>query len=346
MTEDIAPKLIEEITATFRKLYQDSGTVADLLDRVQAGTATYAEAQAYSVEVSRLIGRAWAEHISSAVLPDGRMYYNISSRLLPSVLDENHVLVANYTVRVQQALNARAGLGLQAQAPAESASRVDGLVEMAANAEQYDEIAGTLETAMETFSQSVVDDTLRANVEFQGGAGLRPKIIRRAESGACKWCRALAGVYTYPDVPRDVYRRHGNCRCVVEYDPGSGRRQDVHTKQWTASEEHAKIETRKAVGKTAQRSFQSEALLQHHYEKHVGEFGEISIPEYLRRANAFAEQEVSKDVVSLLRSDGSISKYCFSTNEFIVINSDGTIRTYFKPEQKEAYWQIELDRNN
>lgn len=248
MADDIVPKLIEEITRTFQDLYQNSGTVAELLGKVQAGTATYAEAHDYSLEVSRLIGKAWAEHISSAVLPDGRMYYNISSRLLPSMLDENHALVSDYAVRVQQALNAQAGLGLRALAPTRNADRVNGLVELAANAEQYDEITGTLEAAMETFSQSVVDDTLRANVEFQGGAGLRPKIVRRAESGACKWCRALAGTYTYPDVPKDVYRRHENCRCTVEYDPGSGRRQNVHTKQWTEPVETAKIEARKIIG--------------------------------------------------------------------------------------------------
>ena len=42
----------------------------------------------------------------------------------------------------------------------------------------------------------------------------------------------LAGVYNYPDVPEDVYRRHNNCRCQVIYDPKDGsRKQDVHDKK-------------------------------------------------------------------------------------------------------------------
>ena len=49
--------------------------------------------------------------------------------------------------------------------------------------------------------------------------------------------------------------------------------------------------------------------------------------------------------MQLKRSDESISKYRFSTNDFVVINADGTIRTFFKPVDKEAYWQYELDRN-
>ena len=346
MEEDIVPGLLESIKTTFRELYDGSSTVAALLEKVQAGTATYAQAQEYAIEVSRLIGEAWGKYISSAALPDGRMYYNIASRLIPSVLDNNHALVADYAAKVQQQLNRQAGIGIRAQVAPVNTDRENGLVNLVSNQEKYDDVSAQLKAAMENFSQAVVDSTLKENVGFQGRAGLTPRIIRRAESGACKWCRALVGVYDYPDVPEDVYRRHESCRCVVEYDTGSGKRQNVHTKKWTDPDNSVKINTRKEIGlKTKQRQFQSDALLQKHFEKHVEEFGAISIPEYLQRANTLADRELSNDVVSLLRSDGSTSKYCFSTNEFVIINADGTIRTYFKPEAREAYWQYELDRN-
>ena len=41
---------------------------------------------------------------------------------------------------------------------------------------------------------------------------------------------------------------HERCRCVVEFDPGDGRRQNVHTKKWTAADNRDKIEQRKAFG--------------------------------------------------------------------------------------------------
>ena len=122
------------------------------------------------------------------------------------------------------------------------------MVNLASNPEKYDDVSAQLKTAMENFSQAVVDATLQENVDFQGRAGLSPRIIRRSESGVCKWCRALAGVYDYPDVPRDVYRRHENCRCVVEYDPDTGKRQNVHTKVWTDAGEYDKINKRKTTG--------------------------------------------------------------------------------------------------
>lgn len=336
MAEDIAPELLEKIQTDFLAL----------LGEDVPRTMNYEGAGDYAERVGTALAEAFRRNLGAEVLPDGRMYWNIADRVVRPMLEQDYQLSSAAAVQVQAALNRSAGLGIRAQKAKLNEDRVEGFLNRLASAFNYNDVAWLLNEPVKTFSRSVVDDTLRVNVEFQAKAGLRPKIIRRAERKCCKWCSDLAGIYDCDDAPDDIYRRHENCRCVVEFDPGSGKRQNVWTRKWTDPDERDKIETRKAVGKTVQRSFQSEALLQHHYEKHVGEFGEISIPEYLRRANAAADRDLSSDVVQLLRSDGSTSKYCFSTNEFVVINSDGTIRTYFKPKDKEAYWQDELDRNN
>lgn len=232
--EDITPQLIEAVTTEFRKAYGESEKIQDLLNEVQAGTATYAQAQEYSLEVSRLIGKAYEKHISSAVLPDGKMYYNIASRLIPETMDENYRLVADYSASVQTMLNRKAGIGIKAQIPQKEQSRIDGLVELASNSDQYDDVAKQLGQAFGTYSQSIVDRSVWGNVKFHYDSGLKPRITRRAARECCPWCRALAGKYNYPDVPRDVYRRHANCRCTVEYDPadGSKQMQNIWTKDW------------------------------------------------------------------------------------------------------------------
>ena len=98
-----------------------------------------------------------------------------------------------------------------------------------------------------TFSQSVVDDTLKKNIDFQAKAGLKPKIVRKLVGKACDWCRNLAGSYDYPKVPSDVYHRHERCRCTVEYDPRDidKKRQDVWSKNWVDPDKDAKIAERK-----------------------------------------------------------------------------------------------------
>jgi hypothetical protein len=94
---------------------------------------------------------------------------------------------------------------------------------------------------------SAADDFVQTNVEFHGKSGLTPKIVRIAGGNCCKWCRGLAGTYIYPDVPKSVYQRHDNCRCIVTYNPvdGKGKIQNVHSKDWISEEGYVKIERQK-----------------------------------------------------------------------------------------------------
>ena len=229
MAEDIVPKLVESVSEEFHRLYDASEKIQTLLRKVKDGTATYQEAHAYATEVHRLTGQAWQKFVTADTLPDGRMYYNIANRLIPAALDENFNLVSDYAVKAQQLLNQKAKIGIKAQQPEKNQDRIDGLVEVASNAEQYADIEGKLLSGMENFSLNVVDESIRANAEFQYSAGLSPKIIRTTHNGACPWCVALAGTYDYPDVPHDVYRRHDNCLCKVDYLPSKGKQKSVHS---------------------------------------------------------------------------------------------------------------------
>lgn len=92
-------------------------------------------------------------------------------------------------------------------------------------------------------------------------------------------------------------------------------------------------------------AFQSKEALEKHFKKHQSEFGDITPDEYIRKANKLASMPISEDVERLTRSDGSVSTYRYSTNEFLVVTKDNEIRTYFKPVDKEAYWREEHDRN-
>lgn len=245
--EDIAPQLIEAVIEEFRRLYDGSMKVSGLLAKVKAKTATYGEAQDYALEVSALIRQAWEKHISSGSLPDGKMYYNIASRLIPEVLGADYDLVSRYAADVQKALNDAAGIGLKPQVPELDGDRVEGLVELASEAERYDDVVEKLLSAFENFSQHIVDDTIRRNADFHYRAGMSPKIIRKSTGKCCAWCNALAGSYKYPDVPGDVYRRHENCRCTVLYDPadGSKKLQNVHSRRWTNSDSRDNINKRR-----------------------------------------------------------------------------------------------------
>lgn len=83
-----------------------------------------------------------------------------------------------------------------------------------------------------------------------------------------------------------------------------------------------------------------------HLEKHKAEFVGWTEEQYLQRARELLAMPLEKGVLEeVVRSDGSLSRYCYSTNEFIATTDDGNIRTFFKPKDKEEYWDYEHKRN-
>lgn len=245
---DIAPDLLEQIQTDFASRVAGDSKIQALYRKITEGAATYADAEEYAFQVGQALSQALGKVLTPNALPDGRMYYNIADRVLRPMLQEDHNLVSDAAAAVQKALNEKAGIGIKPQTVPINTDRVDGIIDIASNAEQFEDVAHGLDAQIKNFSMNVVDETLRANVEFQGKSGMSPKVIRRATSKCCDWCSRLAGKYEYPDVPKDVYRRHNNCRCVVEYDPGEGKRQNVHTKKWTEDPGRDTIESRKRVG--------------------------------------------------------------------------------------------------
>ena len=92
------------------------------------------------------------------------------------------------------------------------------------------QLSRVLHRALSNMSQSMTDRYIEKNAQFRYEAGLSPKIIRTSSGHCCEWCNKIAGTYSYPDVPKDVYRRHDNCDCAVEYECGK-KVTNVHTKE-------------------------------------------------------------------------------------------------------------------
>jgi len=90
--------------------------------------------------------------------------------------------------------------------------------------------------------------------------------------------------------------------------------------------------------------FRSDALLVEHYRKHGREFGAISQDEYLRGAQELRDRPAGGDVLEGTRADGVITRYDRSTGAFLAFNRDGSIRTFFRPNQGETYFRRQLTR--
>lgn len=242
---DIAPELLAKVQKEFSNEISKSNVIKSLFEKISNGSATYAEAHEYAIEVGRILATAYKNNISSSVLPDGKMYYNIAKRVIEPTMKVNYELVANVAEHVQNSLNKKANIGIKAIKPQLNQDKIDGIVSRLASEDTYDDVAWILDEPIKTFTQSIVDDAIKANASFQYQSGMKPKIIRTVAGNCCKWCQQVAGKYDYPDVPEDVYRRHNRCRCIVEYFPGNGKVQNVHSKK---IRDETEIEKRKRIG--------------------------------------------------------------------------------------------------
>lgn len=151
----------------------------------------------------------------------------------------------------------------------------------------------------------------------------------------CETCRALSG-QTFEISKRNAGLNfppmHPWCRCTVMPVV-----EDLETikSRLTSGGNDGKIEVR----------FETPEKMQKHYDKHIDKYGNISISEYIALANELVNAKDTDDIERIVRSDESTAIYRFSTNDFLVITKDGYIRTFFKPDDGEAYWREEHERN-
>lgn len=97
-------------------------------------------------------------------------------------------------------------------------------------------------------------------------------------------------------------------------------------------------ETQSSVG------FTSERHLDEHYEKHGAEFGNITKQDYLRQAQLLRDAKGGGPVLETVRADKVTTRYDRETGAFIAFNPNGTIRTFFKPNDGERYYRRQASR--
>lgn len=304
MMDDITPELLDKIKKEFDQLLKEDKTINEVLGKIAEGTANYHDANAFALSLGDILSKAYGDNLSSNVLPDGKMYYNIAKRIIDPTMRNNYDLISETTLEIQSLLNKQANIGIKAIKPELDQENIDNIINKISAADKYDDVSWMLDAPIQHFSQSIVDETIRANAEFHSKSGMKPKIVRRLAGNCCDWCRALAGIYTYPDVPKDVYRRHNNCRCTVEYHPGDGKVQDVHTKQWKTEEEHIKIEKRKLFASVSPKKYTDRLEVTAQYlNEATPRKGKIIFDDGYKKNNHLQEIEVANIIFNRFGGD-------------------------------------------
>ena len=82
--------------------------------------------------------------------------------------------------------------------------------------------------------------------------------------------------------------------------------------------------------------FRNRNLLDQHYEKHGREMGFASAADYEKAAAAVVNNPAALHKIE--KEDGDDVYYVESTNEFVIVSTDGYIRTYFLPDRGIDYY--------
>ena len=251
MEKDIVPGLLEAINKDFDNAINDNEKLKVLQELIKNGGGDYTDLTNISQLIGEDLSKSLLNNITGEALPDGKMYFNIGDRVLTPTLAKDYEILASLCADVQTNLNKNVGLGIKGIKPTLNQSKVKGFVDKMTTG-KFEDLKWMLGEPIVNFSQSVIDDGVMENAEFQAKSGIETTVERIAVGKCCEWCAKLEGKYTYPDVPKEVFARHRSCRCLVTYKPGNGKAQNVHSKKWVEPGEYEQIKKRMAVGKSAE----------------------------------------------------------------------------------------------
>lgn len=93
------------------------------------------------------------------------------------------------------------------------------------------------------------------------------------------------------------------------------------------------------------RGFTSRQRLVEHFEKHGAEFPGLDMAGYLKAAQTLRDSPTGGDILEIRRGDGVISRFDRRNGSFLAVNRDGTIRTFFRPNDGESYFRRQAQRS-
>ena len=119
---------------------------------------------------------------------------------------------------------------------------------------------------------------------------------------------------------------------VSSFLPKSSDSEDKTSKAQVETSSQEEVTSKAEVTYT----FRNNKLLSQHFEKHGSEFSYETKEEYEAGASAVVNNPDSLSKTEA--EDGDLIYYLEETNEFVVVSTDGYIRTYFKPSGGIDYY--------
>lgn len=230
--QDLYNQIRKIFNAKYKKATAFGQPLDDLRKKIDAGDATIIDADMYATQVGGLMSEALQEVLVGDVLPDRRLYYDLAKETLGQSLEDVHYLVSDIVSEIEEEMSLAAGLGLKPVQVKPDTNRINGLLKIADEAEDFDTVNHILGEPVVNFALNTVDESVKQNAKFQTEAGLTVEVVRnyddvglRNRTQPCAWCLAREGTWDYEDaLANGVFQRHEGCHCTITYTSRKGER--------------------------------------------------------------------------------------------------------------------------
>lgn len=208
----------QEFLRVLHGAYRNNPKLVELVREIMRAaddkTATIKMAQDYAIQLGTVLGETIAE--TGVLSPDVEAYTveYVANLLRPALLD-TYELSSEAAMMVQDSINKSFGINLNAIKAEPDLDRINNLITevvnrgLTHNGEPFRE-------QLINFSQSAVDKSVYVNGNFLEHTGVTVTYTRVPDSGACKWCKSMAGTYSTHEAPDGFFRHHTNCNCYIK----------------------------------------------------------------------------------------------------------------------------------
>jgi pyocin large subunit-like protein len=91
--------------------------------------------------------------------------------------------------------------------------------------------------------------------------------------------------------------------------------------------------------------FRTQRLFEEHFQKHGREFGSITAEQYLQFAQDLRDAPAGGPILEVVKRGGIVTRFDRRNSHFGAYNRDGTIRTFFIPNDGEGYFHRQAGRS-
>lgn len=208
--------LSDKIKSDLVKLSKSDKHLQSIIKRLESGKANLTDVDDFAQATGTVLKKVFEKSITES--PKAFTDEQLIAEILGDIFGDNYDLINSVAENIQKQLDKAAGIGIKPQRADFPSERIENLAKVTAQKDLTDKTSLSEFTAsVENINGSIFTDYVKTNADFRSKAGLRVYVIRSDHSKCCAWCSKLAGKYVYPDVPKDVWRRHKRCTCEITY---------------------------------------------------------------------------------------------------------------------------------